>query len=83
MAESEMVDVLEKLGLRQFISKFLEENITPDIVCKLSSYEFRFLGIVDSSDIMSLRVYGSKYGRYNPRKLPSQSGAPKFNIPKY
>ena len=41
MAESEIVDVLEKLGLREFIPKFLEENITPDIVCKMSSYEIR------------------------------------------
>ena len=32
---------------------------------------------------MSLRVYCSKYERYTPQKLPSQSGAPKFNIPKY
>ena len=31
---------------------------------------------------MSLRVYCSKYGRYTSKKLPSQSGAPKFNIPK-
>ena len=46
-------------------------------------YEFRFLGIPDSSDIMSLRVYCSKYGIYTPQKLSSQSGAPKFNIPKY
>ena len=78
-----MVDVLEKLGLRQFISKFLEEEITPYIVCKLSLYEFRFLGIVDTSDIISLRAYCSKYGIYTPQKLSSQSGAPKFNIPNY
>ena len=77
-----MVDVLEKLGLLQFIPKFLEEKITPDIVCKLSSYEFRLLVIADSSDITSLHVYCSKYGRYTPQKLPSQYGALKFNIPK-
>ena len=41
MKELEMVDVLKKLGLRQFIPKFLEEKITPDIVCKVLSYEFR------------------------------------------
>ena len=41
MAESEMVDMLEKLGLPQFIPKYLEEKITPNIVCILSSYEFR------------------------------------------
>ena len=82
MAESEMVDVLKKLGLPQFIPKFLEEKITPDIVCKLSSYEFRFLGIAVSSDIMSHHVYCSKYGRYIPQKLPNQSGALEFNIPK-
>ena len=49
MNESEIVDVLEKLGLREFIPKFLEENITPDIVCKMSSYEFRPLRTANSS----------------------------------
>ena len=75
--------MLEKLGLRQFIPKFLGEKITPNIVFKLSSYEFRLLVIADSSDIMSLHVYCSKYGKYTPQKLPSQSGALKYNIPKY
>ena len=75
--------MLEKLGLCQFIPKFLEEKITPDIVCKLSSYEFRLLVIADSSDIMSLHVYSSKYGKYTLQKLPSQSRALKFIIPKY
>ena len=75
--------MLEKLGLRQFVPKFLEEKITPDIVCKLSSYEFRLLLIADSRDMMSLHVYCSKYGRYTPQKLPSQSGALKFNISNY
>ena len=82
MVESEMVDVLQKLSLPQFIPNFLEEKITPDIVCKLSSYEFRFLGIAVSSDIMSHHVYCSKYGRYIPQKLPNQSGALEFNITK-
>ena len=75
--------MLDKLGLRQFIPKFLEEKFTPGIVCKLSSYEFRLLLTADSSDIMSLHVYCSKYGRYTPQKLSSQSGVPKFNIPNY
>ena len=57
--------------------------MTPDIVCKLSLHEFRLLVIADSSDIMGVYVYCSKYGRYAPQKLPSQSGALKFNIPKY
>ena len=80
-----MVDALQKLGPCQFIAKFLEEKIISDIVCKLSSYEFRLLGVVVlvSSDMMSLRVYCSKYGRYTPQKLPNRSGAPKFNMPKY
>ena len=72
-----------ELGLRQFIPTFLEEKMTPDIVCKLSLHEFRLLVIADSSDIMGVYVYCSKYGRYAPQKLPSQSGALKFNIPKY
>ena len=33
--------------------------------------------------LMSLNVYYSKYGKYTPQKLPSQSGALKFNIPQY
>ena len=32
---------------------------------------------------MSLHVYCSKYGRNTPQKLPSQTGALNFNIPKY
>ena len=67
MAESEMVVVLKKLCLRQFILKFLEKKMTPDIVCKLLWYELRLLGIEDSSDISSLHVYCSKYGRYTPQ----------------
>ena len=78
MAESDMLDLLEKLRLHQFIPNILEEKITPDIVCKLSSYEFRLLGIAGSNDIMSLRVYCSKYRRFS-----SQSRTPKFNKPKY
>ena len=78
-----MVDVLEKLGLLQFIPKFLEEKITPDIVCELSSHEFRLPVIADSDDITSLHVYCSKYGRCTPQKLSSQYGALKFKIPKY
>ena len=77
MAQSEMVDVLEKLGLNQFIEKFLEEKITPEIFCN-ELYEFRLLVIADSSDIMSLHVYCCKYGRYTPQKLPSLSGALKL-----
>ena len=75
--------MLEKLSLGQFVPKFLEEKITPDIVCKLSSYEFRLLVIAGSSDMMSLHVYCSKYERYTPQKLPSQSGALKFNMPNF
>ena len=75
--------MLEELGLRQFIPTFLQEKITPDIVCKLSSYEFRLLVIAGLSDVMGVHVYCSKYGRYTPQKLLSQSGALKFNIPKY
>ena len=77
------IDVLEKLRLHQFIPKYLEEKITPDIVCKLSSYESRLLVIAELNDIMILHVYCSKYGRYTPQKLPSQSGALKFNISNY
>ena len=62
------------------LPKFLKEKITLDIVRKLPSYEFRLLVIADSGDIMSLHVYCSKY---TPQKLPSKSGALKFNIPKY
>ena len=75
--------MLEKLRLHQFIPKYLEEKITPDIVCKLSSYKSRLLVIAELNDIMILHVYCSKYGRYTPQKLPSQSGALKFNIPQY
>ena len=57
--------------------------VSRGIVCKLSSHELRLLGVADSSDIMSLCVYCSKYGRYTPPKLPSQSETPKFNKPNH
>ena len=38
MVESAIADVWQKLSIRQFILKFLEEKITLGIVCTLSLY---------------------------------------------
>ena len=69
--------------LLNVLCTFSLRPVSRGIVCKLSSHELRLLGVADSSDIMSLCVYCSKYGRYTPPKLPSQSETPKFNKPNH
>ena len=59
---SKMESILRKLNLEQFIPRFTEENISPDIISKLSVYEMRSLGIVDKSSIMELRMECINYG---------------------
>lgn len=58
----EMDSILSKLGLGICSAAFHTENISPDIVCKLSMYELRYLGVNDSADMMKLRVECIKYG---------------------
>ena len=81
MADDKTRAVLEKLGLKHLIVKFNEENITADLVPKLSLKDFETLGVTDNGVIMNLRVKCCTFGESKPQKYAS-GGAPKFLIPK-
>ena len=71
--------ILNKLGLTQCVSKFLEENISPDLVCKLSMYDMNSLGVCSSVDMMKLRTECIKYGPLGKQTSRLDS---KYNIPR-
>ena len=77
--EEEMETVLRKVGLEACLQNFLNERISPDLVCKLSMPELNMLGVYNSSDMMKLRTECIKYG---PMKNQTSSQEPKYNIPK-
>ena len=56
--QSQMKNILEKLGLGSLTQRFSNQKVTPDIVCMLSLYEFHELGVNTSSEIMALLVNG-------------------------
>ena len=65
-ASENMEYILEKVGLNPGqINSFIEQKISPDIVCCLSLYEFQCLGVTDSSEIMKLRIECVTYKRTN------------------
>ena len=77
--DSEMGVILNKLGLTQCVSKFLEEKISPDLVCKLSMYDMNGLGVYSSVDMMKLRTQCIKYGPLGKQTCRLD---PKYNIPR-
>lgn len=77
-----MEGVLKKLNMQSLYPYFEGQNITPDIVCLLSSSELKLIGITQASDMMRLRTECVKFGSNVIIKDTSKSGAPKFNIPK-
>jgi len=62
---------------------FEKENITPDIVCKLSSGELEYLGISSRAQMMNLLTECTRYGISKPKRDYSENGCPKFEIPKF
>ena len=48
--------------------RFVEEKISPDIVCQLSIEDFHNLGINDRNAIMSLKIAASTFGSYCPKR---------------
>ena len=54
--------------------------ITPDIVCKLSAYDFELLDLRNRADMMMLRNECVKFGGEQPSKTRSSCGAPRFQI---
>ncbi|XP_057295760.1 uncharacterized protein LOC130624204 [Hydractinia symbiolongicarpus] len=82
MADERTRAILKKLGLKHLILKFSEENITADLIPKLSLKHFESLGVTDNGVIMNLRVKFCSFGGIKPQKLKWENGgAPKFLIP--
>ena len=77
-----MAAILKRQNLSNLTEIFEKEKIRPDVVPLLSAREMKQLGVSNSSDMMSLRMECSIYGKRKPRKNRLGSGAPDFNIPK-
>lgn len=82
MSVSDMQRILEKLGFGALTVRFIDQRITPDIVCKLSLYEFYQLGLHNPSEIMSLRIECTKYGTTKPSRSYNEGVHAVFEIPK-
>lgn len=59
-----------------------KENITPDIVCKLSVQEFEAVGISNRAEMMKIRIEFARFGRFPPNRIQGNVGPPMFDIPK-
>ena len=66
--DAKMEEILKKLDLSAHSVRFVEEKISPDIVCKLSIEDFHNLGINNRNVIMSLRIACSTFGSYTPKR---------------
>ena len=75
-----MERILRKLDLCACVSGFRKEKISPDIVCKLSMHELKYLGVTNSSDMMKLRVECITYGQVGD--VQSNRSEPQYNISK-
>ena len=62
-----MEQVLQDLNLKAYTKTFIDEKITPDIVCKLSSHEMEALGVSCRADMMKLRTECVEYGTDQPQ----------------
>ena len=78
-ADAKRKEILKKLDLSAHSVRFVKEQISPDIVCKLSIEDFHNLGINDCNVIMSLRIGCSTFGSYTPKRGCHTN---KFVIPK-
>lgn len=82
MADGKALAVLENLALKYLITKFNSENIAADLKPKLSTEDFKSLGLTDHRIVMNLRVRCCIFGRTKPKKARNNGDAPKFIIPK-
>ena len=69
------------IEFKTVVKKFDDEDISPDIIPKLSLREFQELGITDRGVIMKLRTKCVVFGSFSPATTRT-CGAPKFIIPK-
>ncbi|KAH3851121.1 hypothetical protein DPMN_093602 [Dreissena polymorpha] len=80
---AEMESILNKLGLEMLSPAFKRENITPDIINKMSLYDMRCVGLYDRADIMRLRTASLPYGTSKPFLVHGvNGGVSSYNIPK-
>ena len=77
--EQEISGILRKIDLEGLVESFYEENVTPDIVCKLTIEDFEKLGIKDRSLIIKLRIECSTFRSFS---LPKGYKTNKFQISK-
>ena len=76
--DAKMEEILKKLDLSVHSARFVEEKISPDIVCKLSIEDFHNLGINDRNATIALRIACSTFDSYTPKR---GSHTNKFVIP--
>ena len=69
-----MEQVSQDLSLKAYTKIFIDEKITPDIVCKLSSHELEDLDVSSRADMVRLRTVCGKYGTDKPQRVESQCG---------
>ena len=81
MADDKARAVSDNLGLKYLMTKFNSENITADLIPKLSTEDFKSLGLTDHGMIMNLRVRCCILGGNKPTKARNNGGAPKFILP--
>lgn len=79
-----MEEILKNLGMGNLYTVFENEKITPDIVCKLTMQEMKYLGINDSQDMMRLRLVCINNGDVHKCKTIQTDSLyhPKYNISK-
>ena len=68
--------------MKYLITKPNSENITADLIHKLSIEDFKSLDLTDHGMIMNLRVRCCILGGTKPKKARNNGSAPKFIIPK-
>ena len=79
---TDMSNILEKMSLGYVCQRFIDENITPDIVCMLSLSELNRLGLRNHSEIMALRIECIKYSGGQPLKSQGLNAHVKYEIPR-
>ena len=58
--------ILQEMDLTELIPNFMEQKITPDIICRLTEQDFQCLGLTSRNKIMELRTACVTYGSYSP-----------------
>jgi hypothetical protein len=61
-SSKQIADILRKLNMESKIDLFRNEKISADIVYHLSSADLEALGVLNRTDMMSLRMECVKYG---------------------